>query len=365
MSESGEFHPSSTGERTIVDDWFEPLPDLASPCGEDLEYDNSFLELAQAAQGKPETQFAPAEPPDWRAVHDISQSLFERTRDLRVAMLWARAHIQIHGFSAVPDALRLQLGLLDRFWDTLHPRPDPDDGDAYARLNVLALLGEVEGMVGDVRSALVIQNRSIGELRVRDIEVMMGKYPPRDGETPMTRHQVEQMLVAATAQNAELPGQVTAALANLKALSSLLNDHVGIERAPDVRALHNLISLVKQVMPTAGAGNDADADAGAEAEAGADASSSSNGSPAPRAAGKGLTGVVESRADALKAIDMVCDYLERTEPTNPAQLLLRRARRLINKNFLQLMRELAPDALNEVARIMGVDPESIQSEDVE
>jgi len=41
---------------------------------------------------------------------------------------------------------------------------------------------------------------------------------------------------------------------------------------------------------------------------------------------------------------------------------LRRARRLINKNFLQLMRELAPEALTEVARIMGVDPESIQSE---
>ncbi|CAH0351082.1 type VI secretion system protein TssA [Aquabacterium sp. CECT 9606] len=360
MSESGDFHPSSTGERTIVDDWFEPLPDADAPCGPDLEYDNTFLELAQAATGKPETQFAPAEPPDWRQVHDISQSLFERTRDLRVAMHWARAHIQINGFRALADALRLQLGLLDRFWDKLHPQPDPDDGDAYARLNVLALLGEVEGMVGDVRNALVIQNRSIGELRVRDIEVMMGKYPPREGETPMTRHQVEQMLAAATAQNAELPGQVTAALANLKSLSSLLNEHVGIERAPDVRPLHNLISLVNQVMPTAGAGDEA----GANADEGTDASPGEGGA-APRSSGKGLSGAVDSRADALKAIDMVCDYLERTEPTNPAQLLLRRARRLINKNFLQLMRELAPDALNEVARIMGVDPESIQSEDVE
>lgn len=361
MSESGDFHPSSNGERTIVDDWFEPLADAEAPCGPDLEYDNSFLELAQAAQGKPETQFAPAEPPDWRSVHDISQALFERTRDLRVAMHWGRAHIQINGFRAVADALRLQLGLLDRFWDTLHPQPDPDDGDAYARLNVLALLSEVEGMVGDVRNALVIQNRSIGELRVRDIEIALGKYPPREGETPMTRHQVEQMLAAATAQNADLPGQVTDALARLKSLSTLLNDHVGIERAPDVRPLHGLLSLVNQVMPTAGAGDEAGAEDGAEEE-----STTGTGGGATRAAGgKGLSGAVDSRADALRAIDMVCDYLERTEPTNPAQLLLRRARRLINKNFLQLMRELAPDALNEVARIMGVDPESIQSEDAE
>ena len=360
MSESGDFHPSGTGERTIVDDWFEPLPDPDAPCGEDLEYDNTFLELAQAATGKPESQFAPAEPPDWRQVHDISQSLFERTRDLRVAMHWARAHVQLNGFRGVPDALRLQLGLLDRFWETLHPQPDPDDGDAYARLNVLTLLGEVEGLVGDVRSALVVQNRSIGELRVRDIEVMLGKYPPRDGETPMTRHQVEQMLAAATEQNAGLPGQATDALAQLKALSSLLNDKVGIERAPDVRPLYNLLNHVSQAMPAA---STADDEASAESEDGG--GSTGEGGGTPRASGKGLTGGVESRADALKAIDMVCDYLERTEPTNPAQLLLRRARRLINKNFLQLMRELAPDALNEVARIMGVDPESIQSEDVE
>jgi type VI secretion system protein ImpA len=362
MSESGDFHPSSTGERTIVDDWFEPLAEDA-PCGEDLEYDNTFLELAQAAQGKPETQFAAAEPPNWREVLDISRTLFERTRDLRVAMHWARAKVQTEGLRALPDALRLFTGLLDRFWDTLHPVPDPDDGDAYARLNVLNLLAEVDGLLGDTRNALVVQNRAIGELRVRDIEVMLGKYPARDGESPMSRAQVEQMLQAAIEQSPDVAAVPGAALAQLKELGSLLNDKVGIERAPDVRPLHTMLSGVAQVMPTAGAaGADADTDSGDEA---GDAGTAGGGGSGGRAAGKGLSGAVDSRADALRAIDMVCDYLERTEPTNPAQLLLRRARRLINKNFLQLMRELAPDALNEVARIMGVDPESIESENGE
>jgi type VI secretion system protein ImpA len=58
---------------------------------------------------------------------------------------------------------------------------------------------------------------------------------------------------------------------------------------------------------------------------------------------------------------LICAYLERSEPTNPAQLLLRRAERLIDKSFLQLVRDLAPDAVGEVARIMGVDPDSIQT----
>jgi type VI secretion system protein ImpA len=72
-----------------------------------------------------------------------------------------------------------------------------------------------------------------------------------------------------------------------------------------------------------------------------------------------LTGGVHSRQDALRAIDMVCEYLERTEPTNPAPLFLRRARRLISHSFLQLVKELAPDALAEVARVVGVDPDTV------
>jgi type VI secretion system protein ImpA len=97
--------------------------------------------------------------------------------------------------------------------------------------------------------------------------------------------------------------------------------------------------------------------------AGGDAADDAAGADAPAAAGGGgqaLSGRINSRAEALRAIEMVCDYLERAEPTNPAQLLLRRAGRLLNHNFLQLMKELAPDALSEVARIMGVDPSTIE-----
>jgi type VI secretion system protein ImpA len=59
----------------------------------------------------------------------------------------------------------------------------------------------------------------------------------------------------------------------------------------------------------------------------------------------------------------VCAYLERAEPANPAPLFLRRARQLLNHNFLQLMKELAPDALAGVAGLVGVDPENVQTPD--
>jgi type VI secretion system protein ImpA len=75
--------------------------------------------------------------------------------------------------------------------------------------------------------------------------------------------------------------------------------------------------------------------------------------------GRGLSGGVTSREEAMRAIDMVCEFLERTEPSNPAPLFLRRARQLVNHNFLQLMKELAPGQMAEVARIVGIDPDSV------
>src|SRR5688572_28854806 len=84
--EAADAGTSAGSEATIVDRWLQPLDGEA--CGDDLEYDNDFLELTQAAAGKPETQFAPAEPPDWRLVKGKAETLFERTRDLRVAVLW-------------------------------------------------------------------------------------------------------------------------------------------------------------------------------------------------------------------------------------------------------------------------------------
>lgn len=69
------------------------------PCGPDLEYDDASLAL-RAAAGKPDSQFGPGEPPDWARIREIAESLFTRTRDLRVAMWWSRAKINLDRFAA-------------------------------------------------------------------------------------------------------------------------------------------------------------------------------------------------------------------------------------------------------------------------
>lgn len=349
----------------VLAPWLQPVSE-DDACGPDLEYDNDFLALTQAAAGKPETQFAPAEPPDWRSVRKLAEEINGRTRDLRVANLLLRARLRLDGFAVLAPSLRLFEALLTTWWDELHPRPD--DGDAFARVNVLNELNSLDATLGDVRASLVLNDRGIGQISVRDIEIAMGDLQARDDESVPSRGQIENMLADAVAGYPQLATQATAAVAALESLLACLSVRLNYGDVPDFSALRTMLDGVVAVSPRpasiaaaaddlAGMLNDLGiaqgGDAGDDAPAPARRGRSSGG-------GNGL-GAIESRADAVRAIDLVCAYLEKHEPTNPAADLLRRAQRLIDRNFLQLVREFAPDAVNEVARMLGVDPDSLHS----
>ena len=152
-----------------VDAWLAALPDSEAPCGPDLEYDNDFLALTQAAAGKPESQFGLAEPPEWRKVLPLAEALLDRSRDLRIAVLWLRAGLHLSGYGLLPIGLKLLNGLIESHWEHLHPLPDPDDGDPYGRVNALSLLRDPEVFMLDLRRTRLIQDRSIGELTLADV----------------------------------------------------------------------------------------------------------------------------------------------------------------------------------------------------
>jgi type VI secretion system protein ImpA len=340
----------------LVETWLQPLDDESAPCGADLEYDNEFLELTQAAAGKPESQFGPAEPPDWRSVVSIAASLFERTRDLRVAVDWLRGSLRLHGYAALPVGLKLINGLIENHWDHLHPMPDPDDGDPYGRVNALTLLREHAGALGDLREARISEDRAIGILKVSDVEAVLAAPGSTVVTTELTKEQATKMLAALVEKTPELRGTCAEAVTQVKALIAAANDKLGQSVAPDLRPLYTITNGIAGLLPPEASDEE---EGGEEGEGGAEGTGGGSG----RA--RGLSGSVTTREEALKAIDLVIDFLERTEPTNPAPLFLRRARQLVGHNFLQLMKVLAPDALAEVARIVGVDPESIQDPDAE
>jgi type VI secretion system protein ImpA len=332
--------------------WLQALDDADAPAGPDLEYDNDFLALTQAAAGKPETQFAAAEPPDWRGVRKLAESMMARTRDLRVAVLWVRALVRLDGFGGLLPGLKLLDALVTVQWAGVHPLPDPDDGDPYARVNALTVLGTLDGLLGDVRTARLVQDRALADLTARAVELALGLAPAAGGEPEPGRGAVEQMLAAAIASDPALRTRCGEIAERARQLNLAIEAALGGE-APDLQPLVKLLNGIVTLLPP-----DPEAEAEAAGEAGGGAAGAGGAAPA-----RGLAGSVNSREDAIRAIDMVCAYLSRAEPTNPAPLFLKRARQLISHDFLQLLKVLAPDALPEVARIVGVDPDSIESPD--
>ena len=343
-----------------VSEWLEPLQGEDGASGPDLEYDPDMLELETMAAGKPETQFSPAEPPEWPLVREKAAELMARTRDIRVAMNWCRASINIDGIAGVPPALCLLQGLLDRFWEDVHPKPDPDDGDTFARLSALGGLDRLDSLLGDLRQARLTDDRRLGGLRVRSVEIATERLEPRPEEEVMSRDQIETALHELTDIASSLRTQCAEAQHWARRLQSVMNDRFGIGEGVDLKSLRGMLTAVESVIPSADGGSqegEGDEDTGGEWSS--DSSDDAGTSGSTRRISGGGSGRIDSRADAVRAIEAVCAYLERSEPTNPAQLLLRRAIRLMDKNFLQLVREMAPDAIGDIARIMGVDPDSI------
>jgi type VI secretion system protein ImpA len=63
---------------------------------------------------------------------------------------------------------------------------------------------------------------------------------------------------------------------------------------------------------------------------------------------------LNSREQVLAALDKILSYYERREPASPIPLLLRRVKRLVPMDFLDLMDDLAPSAVKQLKEIGGI-----------
>ena len=337
-----------------VDAFLAPVNDTA-PCGEDLEYDPAFQVLEEAARGKAEQQFGDtviaAQEPDWRAMQEQSLALLQRTRDLRVAIHLLRASTRLNGFGGFASGIKLVRGLLEKYWDHVYPQLDAsDNNDPTMRLNALAPLADPSGLLADRDNVLAdLRQAVIGHARdgmtVRQIELGLGKAEPASGESAPSEAGVTEALSAASGQFPELFGQIAGAHADVRGIEAVISAKAGAGIGPELRQLRMLTQHLAQAA-AALQGASADTTEGGATEAGA--------TPSVRGLG---SGAINSRDDAIKALDRVCEWIGRNEPTNPAPLLIRRAQRLMGKSFLEIIRDLAPDGLKDVERIAGVDSE--------
>ncbi len=324
--------------------------DAASPSGPNLEYEPDFMELEQLAAEQPEQQFGDvvvkASEPDWRKVRDLSVNLLERSKDLRVAMLYVRSACRLDGLSGFVDGLELTTGLLCRFWDSVHPEIEEGD-DVTMRLSSLAALTSTSAVVGDLRKAALVRSRAIGEARVRDVEVMLGRLPASDDEPGMDGSTLTRLFAEELDATKAAAEKVRRAFECCRQIESFLADQsaYGLELAPLVDTLRALRKVLDDAT-------------GGQAETGVAVDADEGGLPT---AGMVVTkpavstpGTIASREDVIRTLDLICRYIETNEPSNPAPLLLRRAQKLMSMNFVEIIKELTPDSISQIESLAGL-----------
>jgi type VI secretion system protein ImpA len=329
-----------------------------SPCGPDCEYESDFLALAQEVAGKPEQQFGdtviPAVDPDWRKVDSLASEVLARTRDLRVVAWLTLANIHVQGVEAFAAGLHLMRTLCENFWDQVHPRIEIDgESDPYLRVNAIAAFSGSEFSGEDrilqaLRSATLLPAPMSASFR--EVE---NTYT-RPTEAAYSAAQIDTVIADALSANDARVLCVCSAAEDLDALKSLISDRIVAADAPDLERIESILKPVAQAIKRvqaslAGIAVDGEVEGGAgEAAAGGTTQS--------------ISGTVQSREDARRALERVCEYLERHEPSNPAALFARRAQRMLSLSFFEIMQELTPDSMSHLEMLTGAKAPSQESE---
>ena len=331
--------------------------DGESPTGENLEYDPDFMALERLAAPKAERgigeEVIAAEEPDWDKVSGQAEALLGRSKDLRVAVHLTTAWMRTTGLPGWAAGLQLIRSLLEEYWDGVHPQLDAeDDNDPTARVNAVAAIADLQGMLRFFRVTPFVQSPRMGRFTLRDLRIANGTLKVGDGDDENVERpglaQIEACCMdCPEEQLAANVAAISAALEHVKAIDAIFNEQVGTA-GPELKPLLSDVYEVKKFLePQLAKRSPQIVEAGGDAE-GEMASGGSAGSTQQVHSGR-----IENSQDVIRRLDDICDYYARCEPSSPIPLLLRRAQRLVGLSFVDLMKDLAPGGMSELQVISG------------
>ena len=308
------------------------------PCGDDLE-DTALL--ASFDTFRVFGQSAPHEPvPEWSAIRAKATEALCKSKDLRLLAHLAAAVLRTDGLSAFAETLTIASRWLEVYWRETYPRIDED---GIFRRNALNYFADPIAIVDGVRRAPLFKSPQHGTYSLRDIEIAAGLVPA-DGKAPPEQARVDAAIAAAARDEiAQLQATLSAGLAALASIDARMTDD-GVNAPPSFQPLSSQLAKIDRLLRKQLAPADV-----AEAPADGDGVATQ-----PVDATGAAVGVIRSRQDAIRALDAVADYFRRHEPSSPIPLIVDRAKRLVAKDFLEVLADIAPGAVSEAKSAGGI-----------
>lgn len=319
------------------------------PCGLNLD-DTAMLSgldalrifgQARSPEAPPDTdgddkELAKARPPlEWDRIRAEALEGLGKSKDLRLLAYLGTALLRTDGLPAFARVLTTASSWLETYWPHVYP---PLDEDAIARRNALNCLADPMAVVDRVWRLPLVASRQHGRFSLRDIEVARGQAPPGPTEGKPDEAAIRDAFRELSLDElTTLDTSVSEAIAALNSIDARMRSEGGPEVAPDFGPLLTQFAKVHRIL------RDQLALRSDAAGVGAVAGAPSDGGGAVQAGGS--IGPIASRQDAVRALDAVAEYFRRNEPSSPIPLFVERAKRLVAKDFLEVLADIAPDAL--------------------
>jgi type VI secretion system protein ImpA len=289
-------------------------------------------------QDEGDKEAAKTKPPiEWERIRTDALDALGKSKDLRLLAYLATALLRTDGLMAFTQTLTTASTWLETYWPQVYP---PLDEDAIARRNALNCFADPMAVVDRVWRLPLVTSRQHGRYSLRDIEIARGQATPGPLEAKADEAAIRMAFTEVPLDEITgLDRSLADGTAALNAIDAKMRSEGGPEVAPDFGPLLTHFAKLARIYKDELSSRSPGAAAGGEGQ--------------PGGAAAGFTGgVINSRQDAIRALDAVADYFRRNEPSSPIPMFVERSKRLVAKDFLEVLADIAPEALP-VARSAG------------
>ncbi len=339
-----------------LSDLLQPVSD-DSPCGARQNNSALFFEMLEARGGEERQSFSgdgtgsgEKDDSDWKLVKKNATQLLKDSRDIEIATLLTIALLHTNDFPGLASGLKLIRELLEQYWDCAYPEldmdyPDQPDEQAFERIGILAELG-ADAFKLVIRKHPVVSHNILGKFSLNDIQAAHSDNPPNDAHKP--EHIDGAFVEVGLDIVKEVKNAVSISIVEAETIENIFKEKTGPGSYPDLSGLCSTLREISFILADKVQEEEPEVVESEATKVTEVTGSTTQGTP------KFNAGQINNRDDVIKAIDKVCEYYRKNEPGSPIPLLLERAKRLVDKEFLEILEDLSPDGVNQAQNIFGV-----------
>jgi type VI secretion system protein ImpA len=331
------------------------------PAGDNL-YDNDpdYQDLELSIRSVDSDPAGTASVSRWKTVRDSILQLMRRTRDIRLNVYLVRALLHTDGYPGLVSGLSLLDDTLKQFWDTLYPELDVVN-DPTERINILQRLCDYNQVLYSLVRLPLVELKGVGSFALRDLQLALNRIPLPTGYTRPDVGLIESAFKSKEPEYwVNLISLINQGIERLRSIEQSCATRLNGSR-PSLDSLDSMLKegdyCIRKFMESSGMYAVADDSTNVEFNENstldeAPVSTQTGGIPVARPV---AATVINTRHDVQRSLDTLCAYYQEYEPSSPVPLLLKRAGQLVDMDFMDIIRNLAPAGLSEVEKIRGPD----------